>query len=87
VLSHPDLCVLALTYSLHQREKAKAAAAAAATAKSESGNEARCVHESGAALLTARDSRVCSTPMPMSPWRLLQRGQRPTQHLLMLKVL
>jgi rRNA maturation endonuclease Nob1 len=47
VLSHPDLCVLALTYSLHQREKAKAAAAAAAAAaKSESANEARCVHES-----------------------------------------
>ncbi|KAJ7791652.1 hypothetical protein B0H14DRAFT_3115388 [Mycena olivaceomarginata] len=46
VLSHPDLCVLALTYSLHQREKAKAAAAAAAAAKSEPANEARCVHES-----------------------------------------
>jgi RNA-binding protein NOB1 len=46
VLSHPDLCVLALTYSLHQREKTKAAAAVAAAAKSESANEARCVHES-----------------------------------------
>jgi RNA-binding protein NOB1 len=51
VLSHPDLCVLALTYSLHKREEAAAVKIA---------NEARFafVQTSTSALLTARDSRV-----------------------------
>ncbi|KAJ6539631.1 Nin one binding Zn-ribbon like-domain-containing protein [Mycena capillaripes] len=38
VLSHPDLCVLALTYGLHQREKAAKLAAANVNA-----DEARCI--------------------------------------------